>query len=135
MTLSPAIMEEDGPGAAPTAPVPAGPDWRPNMAKRTCSIEGCDKAHYARGWCHHHYYRWLHAGDPLLPNQQQATAHAAGWAWCDEHESALYDGASPCIGQHPKPEECEPEEGWYYHDISTEYERQSTLSRLLHRRP
>lgn len=34
------------------------------MAKRTCSIEGCDRPHAARGWCSLHYGRWLRTGDP-----------------------------------------------------------------------
>lgn len=35
------------------------------MAKRTCSIDGCDKAHDARGWCKSHYARWREYGHPL----------------------------------------------------------------------
>ena len=34
-------------------------------AKRICSIEGCGKRHYARGWCDAHYRRWKRNGDPL----------------------------------------------------------------------
>lgn len=30
-----------------------------------CSIEGCEKPHYARGWCKKHWYRWRRHGDPL----------------------------------------------------------------------
>lgn len=29
------------------------------MAKRTCSIEGCERSCHARGWCGAHYRRWL----------------------------------------------------------------------------
>ncbi len=25
------------------------------MGKRTCTTDGCDEKHYARGWCHRHY--------------------------------------------------------------------------------
>lgn len=35
------------------------------MAKRTCSIDGCEKPHLARGWCSMHYERWKHHGDPM----------------------------------------------------------------------
>lgn len=34
------------------------------MAQRTCSIEGCDRSHDARGWCTMHYNRWKATGDP-----------------------------------------------------------------------
>ena len=31
------------------------------MAKRTCSTEGCNKAHYSKGRCRSHYERWRRA--------------------------------------------------------------------------
>jgi 5-methylcytosine-specific restriction endonuclease McrA len=34
-------------------------------ALRLCSIEDCEKAHRARGWCTMHYTRYLRHGDPL----------------------------------------------------------------------
>lgn len=34
------------------------------MSDRTCSIEGCEKKHLARGWCGTHYKRWQTHGDP-----------------------------------------------------------------------
>ena len=46
-----------GPGAALTAPVLATPDERSDVAKGTCSIEGCDKQHKARGLCGSCYKR------------------------------------------------------------------------------
>lgn len=36
------------------------------MAKRTCSIDGCDAPADARGWCSKHYARWRAHGDPLM---------------------------------------------------------------------
>ena len=38
------------------------------MNSRTCSIEGCAKRHYARGWCRTHYGRWQRNGTPSLAN-------------------------------------------------------------------
>ena len=35
------------------------------MSRRVCSIEGCGKAHYGRGWCNAHYKRWRDHGTPL----------------------------------------------------------------------
>lgn len=34
------------------------------MPKRTCSIDGCENPHEARGWCSMHYKRWKAHGDP-----------------------------------------------------------------------
>jgi hypothetical protein len=34
-------------------------------SRRTCSVDGCEKVHYARGWCGMHYMRWREHGDPL----------------------------------------------------------------------
>lgn len=32
---------------------------------RSCSIAGCGRDHYGRGWCGVHYMRWHRHGDPL----------------------------------------------------------------------
>ena len=32
------------------------------MAKRTCSVDGCDRAYHARGLCKPHYCRWWRKG-------------------------------------------------------------------------
>ena len=34
------------------------------MSERTCSIDGCDRPHFGRGWCRIHYSRWERTGDP-----------------------------------------------------------------------
>lgn len=31
---------------------------------RACSIEGCNRQVYSRGWCNRHYQRWARFGDP-----------------------------------------------------------------------
>jgi hypothetical protein len=40
--------------------------WVRTVSKvsRTCSVEGCGKPHYSRGWCHMHWIRWRRHGDP-----------------------------------------------------------------------
>lgn len=40
---------------------------------RTCSLDGCPRSHYARGWCEGHYKRWK-AGRPI---EGPITARAA----------------------------------------------------------
>ena len=39
------------------------------MAERTCSIDGCERVHQARGWCKKHYHRWHTHGDPLVADR------------------------------------------------------------------
>lgn len=36
------------------------------MGKSTCSISGCAKGVFGRGWCQTHYGRWWRNGDPLV---------------------------------------------------------------------
>lgn len=35
------------------------------MPTPTCSVDGCDNPHSARGWCNKHYQRAKRWGDPL----------------------------------------------------------------------
>lgn len=37
--------------------------------KRLCSVEGCDKPSWSRGWCSNHYQRWRLYGDPIAPSR------------------------------------------------------------------
>ncbi len=37
------------------------------MTDRTCSLDGCDRPHVARGWCGLHWRRWKKEGDPGEP--------------------------------------------------------------------
>lgn len=68
------------------------------MPERTCSIEGCDKPHFGRGWCSTHYQRWKRLGDPLAevghytPRDPQAQCSIDGCEnrrarrdWCKKH--------------------------------------------------
>lgn len=35
-----------------------------SILARICEIEGCEKVHFARGWCKAHWTRWRRHGDP-----------------------------------------------------------------------
>ena len=44
---------------------------------KTCSIDGCEKEHVARGFCSMHWQRWREHGDPLGGNERFATPEEA----------------------------------------------------------
>lgn len=55
---------------------------------KTCSIDGCEKMFYARGWCNMHYTRWRIHGGPLAGGTRYDTpeeSFLARVAWDGEH--------------------------------------------------
>lgn len=38
------------------------PNWQPPPEK-VCSVDGCERKYFARGWCLMHYHRWKEHGD------------------------------------------------------------------------
>lgn len=60
------------------------------MAKRTCSIDGCEKDHVARGWCAMHYVRWKTHGTPgpAEPHRQYGRT-GCDVAGCNRPHSSL----------------------------------------------
>lgn len=65
-----------------------------DMAKRTCSLPGCDKPHRALGYCNPHYLKFKRFGDPLFAapraNQQACAVEgcerqAKTRGWCLLH--------------------------------------------------
>lgn len=50
------------------------------MAKRTCSIEGCNAFVVGRGWCSKHWQRWKKWGDPLMRTIEVGDAPARFFA-------------------------------------------------------
>lgn len=56
------------------------------MPRQTCSIEGCSKASYVRGWCCAHYTRWKRYGDPLRL-KPRPTVEDRFWAKVDKRGS------------------------------------------------
>lgn len=61
------------------------------MAKRTCSIDGCDRPHAARGWCMTHWRRWRRTGttDPATPPPKCSVdgcdRRSSSRGWCRLH--------------------------------------------------
>jgi hypothetical protein len=66
-----------------------------------CSVEGCERAPVARGWCGKHYQRWRNHGDPLkvvpmserkctLKGQPPGPAH---WNWKGDSRKWSYRSA------------------------------------------
>lgn len=49
------------------------------MTKRTCSIDGCDNPHSARGWCGTHYMNWRRNGDPEAPAKTARNGENLRW--------------------------------------------------------
>ena len=59
--------------------------------RRTCSIEGCSKVHYGRGWCAAHYMRWRVHGDPLggSTRKGEVSAFLENTVFCFEGDECL----------------------------------------------
>lgn len=58
-----------------------GKDFR---TVRPCIIDGCERLHYARRWCHAHYERWRKYGSPDI-------LHPVGFASGPDHPDWLGD--------------------------------------------
>lgn len=69
------------------------------MSESSCSVEGCERPAYARGWCQAHYGRWRQHGDVRadVPVGQWGSGHKAlcsvsdcqrsthALGWCKAH--------------------------------------------------
>ncbi|MGH3718320.1 MAG: hypothetical protein ACRDRI_05640 [Pseudonocardiaceae bacterium] len=60
--------------------------------RRSCTVDGCDRAHYGRGLCRAHHHRWSRTGDPgpaeVRTHHRGATCTVDG---CDQpHDSRGY---------------------------------------------
>lgn len=62
----------------------------------TCSIDDCERVHYAQGWCERHYQRYRRWGDPLaggpaaMSRQGECSVEGCGRpilarGWCGNH--------------------------------------------------
>jgi hypothetical protein len=60
------------------------------VGKRTCSVEGCERPHLARGWCSLHYQRWQSTGDVQVPVRRMCSVEGCdrpykARGWCRTH--------------------------------------------------
>lgn len=73
------------------------------MAKRTCSIEGCDSPHQARGYCMQHYQKWRRFDkehDTCGIDECDAPARSRGY--CDKHYLRILRHGDPHHAGKPK---------------------------------
>ena len=92
----------ESPGAAGTARGVATTWMRgDDMSERTCSIEGCQRVHLARGWCRVHYMRHRRTGstsdrptvtvaDRFWPKVDRSAGQDSCWLWTAAKEPAGY---------------------------------------------
>ena len=59
---------------------------RPQSISVPCSVDGCDRTRYARGFCELHYQRWYRKGDPLIG---PVPAGACSIDGCERQSEAL----------------------------------------------
>ncbi len=54
------------------------------MNNPTCSEQGCEGMHHARGWCARHYKRWRKWGDPNIQSDPQISPSRCSLPSCQE---------------------------------------------------
>lgn len=62
-------------------------------AKRTCSVQGCEKPLVARGWCRSHYHRWWRSDRP-----QEVPPTLAERFWAKVDKNGPVPGHRPDLG-------------------------------------
>lgn len=83
------------------------------MNKATCTIDGCERTHRARGYCSMHYRRWIKHGDPLYEPERRPEQciidgcekpHFAR-GWCSAHYTKWSKYGNPLTQRYGLPSE------------------------------
>lgn len=69
------------------------------MAKRTCSIDGCEKPSRRRGWCEMHYCRWRRHGTTDLARPDLVPRALATRFWEKVDFNGPVPGYAPHLGK------------------------------------
>lgn len=78
-----------------------------------CSIDGCERPFYARGWCTMHYWRWYRNDDPEVwranhKNQGKSCSidgcdkPAKSRGWCGVHYKRWHEHGDPLVVHAPE---------------------------------
>jgi len=81
-----------------------------DSAAAVCSVSGCDRKVWARGWCRLHYERWREHGDPIATKTRvrkvpaRCTVDACSepsvaHGWCKRHYNQRYRQRVPKIAK------------------------------------
>lgn len=78
------------------------------MGQRICSIEGCESAARARGWCNKHWKRWKKHGSPHWEPTERICSvedcdrkhHAKGWCHLHHERHLLHGELTPPTEPH-----------------------------------
>jgi hypothetical protein len=65
------------------------------VSERICSIPGCGRPHYARGWCNMHWHRWCTHGDPEKVLVIRGDDKRRFWSHVDKTEGCWLWTGSP----------------------------------------
>lgn len=81
------------------------------MSTRTCSVAGCERRHYGRGYCRAHHARWRRHGDPAAERPLGRKTPGGISYWSVHHRLAVERGPA---GSHACAECAGPAVDWSY---------------------
>lgn len=84
------------------------------MGERTCTVDGCNRKHRARGLCQAHYHRWWKKRRASDPNAPRCTidgceTHVDQHGWCNRHFQRWKTTGDPLGSKQRKVRRCRVE--------------------------